>query len=82
MSHVAKHKKWQKFALFFLKISKYVHFLFSSKTKYLYKFLSLKLIFALFCSSFHAFSAFGELQLYMMKHSSFFQAIFLIILDF
>ena len=47
-SHVAKNIKWQKFA-FFLKMSKYVHFLFSSKTRYLCQFLSLKLIFTLFC---------------------------------
>ena len=47
-SHMLQNIKWQKFA-FFLKMSKYVHFLFSSKTKYLRKFLSIKLIFALFC---------------------------------
>ena len=46
-SHMLQNVKWQKFA-FFLKMSKYVHFLFSSKTKYLCKFLSLKLIFDLF----------------------------------
>ena len=55
-SHMLPNIKWQKFT-FFVKMSKYVYFLFSSKTKYLCKFLSIKSIFALFCYIFHAFSA-------------------------
>ena len=47
-SHMLQNVKWQKFA-FFSEKSKYVHFMFSSKTKCLCKFLSLKLIFSLFC---------------------------------
>ena len=45
-SHMLHNIKGQKFA-FYLKMSKYAHFLFSSKTKYLCTFLSLKWIFAL-----------------------------------
>ena len=77
-SHVAKHKMAE--ICIFSENVKKCPFLFSSKKK-LCKFLSIKLIFALFCYIFMHFSAFEELQLYMMKHSSFFKAIFLIILD-
>ena len=47
-SHMLQNRKLHKFA-FYLKMSKYIHFLFSTKTKYLYKFVSIKLIFSHFC---------------------------------
>ena len=82
ISHMSPNVKGQKFA-FYLKMSNYVNFLFSSKTKYLCKFLSRKLMFPPFCYFFHVFFGFygrifkdDETQLFFFKVS------FLIILDF
>ena len=47
-SHMLQNMKLHNFA-FYLKMSKYVHFLFSTKKKYLCKFVSIKLIFSHFC---------------------------------
>ena len=62
-SHMLYNIKGQKFA-FYLKKSKYAHFLFSSQTKYLCMFLSLKLIFCTFLFDFSCILQFLRLYIY------------------
>ena len=80
-SHVAKHKMAE--ICIFSENVNICPFLLSSKTKYLCKFLSIKLILHISVKFFMRFSAFDELQLYMMKHSSFsLKPFFSLLLDF
>ena len=68
-SLILQNVKGQKF-VFYLKRSKYVHFLLSSKTKYMCQFLLL-MIFTLICWGSHAFFCFCAIT-FMYDETQFF----------